>query len=246
MPLGVGHQAEDPAGRVADARHGARASRWGWRGSPGSAGRRRRRSGARPGRPLRARPELDGSARRNFPSPWATGSSIGSRRSGTGEARRRGRAGPSAARSGPSRCGSASRRERPARRAAARPGPGPGSRCRCPGSGRRGRGTGAGRRRGPCRAAWRRSARRPGRRRRRTRRGWSGSGTRRARRAPRAAGRCARSRTAAPASSQAAAVSSSQLVPGARRTITRGWHGGHGRSTSITWDRIPGLSSIVL
>ena len=150
-PLGVGHQAEDPAGRVADARGRARRAVGIGGIVLGRLARARRRTGGRPGRPRRAPPGLAGSAMRNLPSPWATGSSIGS---ANGDERREAGPGqePDPARLEPARVVVGERRagRGRSRRARGRPGPGPGSRCRCPGSGRRGRGTAAGRRPGRC------------------------------------------------------------------------------------------------
>ena len=74
------------------------------------------------------------------------------------------------------------------------------------------------------RAGWPGSARHPGRRRTRIRPGSSGSGRRRATSATRQSRPTCQVSTSAPARSQAAAVSSSQLVPGRSQDDARGGH----------------------
>ena len=197
------------------------ASRWGWRGSPASAspGRRAYLRTIWPAASSASR--ASGSAVRNLPSPWATGSSIGSSNDTNGERPGRGRrVDPAGLEPARVVVGERGRAGRVAAGQQAAAGPGPGSRCRCPGSVRRGRGTAAGRRRGRAPGAWPRSGRRPGRRRRRIRRGASGSGTGRARAAPPGAGRRARSRRGR------------RPVPRRRPSPRRSWSPGPGaRST---------------
>ena len=225
MPFRMGHQAEDPArsGRRRPPR--PRASRWGWPGSPGSAAPRCRRSGGRPGRPLRVAARAPSSASRNRPSPWATGSSIGSAPVTNGErpgvgARRTQRA----SKWPESLCVSVAAARQVGRPAGQQAGldqnlkavadaqdqaaplvePAQGiAQDRAEPGGEDppgaevvaiGEAAGDGQDREPVECAA----------------------------APRAAGRRARSRPSAPARCQAAEVSSSQLVPGARRTIARG------------------------